>query len=1119
MPRRKFRPAKKTEKVAGYQVALTLDEQTQDARDAQLRAIDANPKIKAFTKRKGKVKQAHRKHTQKDVVTFTVDTEDEAKELVAALQEQYPGKTIHSSALGVQIPPDPIEIDDESGSIKESDPGAAHGRVLGNANEQFATQPNLIVHTMSGNQPTWMEQILGKDASSEIIFAEFDTGVRADHNSVFKSTPNVLTLFDCIGGECIRTDVPRNANQVARKQYSDDGNSHGTHVVADALRFVPNAEVLSFKVIDDDGNGPFHAIEAAFDELYKELKRRKDAGDDRKVVLNASLSWLADLAPRGFNDRIQQKINKLNNDFGDRLCIVVAAGNYGLDLTKEKIYPASFNGVVTIGALNSDLLLAGFSDRGPNVLGAVGVDVVSASNSGAIDAEKSKSGTSMSSPSVAGMMANLWQLMPGLNANELKKLIKDLSIDPNSARYINFLAGGDDPDTNMYAQTLPIVNLEINRVLKYIIDNRLQSKCAPGVFNKMQALAPTYQVTGIPITGTKQHFLMRNKALKRFNSGDTVSYQITVGPCRTPQSLTIAAASQEMVGSDGIQDMVALASENGMRVVPGQMLMAPITMNLPVSTSAQSYTFTITRNPDTLLGREAAVIRVFDAQGRDVTTNVLPLMSRQPPLLGGVSTDFKKCAIADLKLQITRSSGVQVLGFNSDVIAPAPAPTVATHAPTRGTTAPTTGRPSLPPTARPTTKKPTPVPTPVPTNPVTLPPTAATPQPTIATPNPTSGTSAPSVVNEYEYEDPITGMPTPAPVTFSPTAPATAPTRRPSKPAGGKGKKPTRRPTRRGTATGAPTGVTATPTTQEYEPLTETPTTATPSAMPTTAMPTTAPTPDLFAEPIGLTYGNCGLLTMTQRLRDQYKINQNLMFKISNYLFMISPNGGNKFNIKCMTLSGATVAAQDFTLDGINQLEAIKISNNNNQLTIGIFKQWEAKAVPLLTLPNENTNDFNVKLPKAYGATQISVKSCQERIDRGLQESIHGVDPDATTTEAGFTPIEQLRRDRLPGHGSGELPGSAMHQGEFTPQTPRPDFLGLFALGATLFGAYMERRRIRELLARGRTTIASSAKATSGSELDPEQPMLVIGTEKAIDRIAKELAEIYRPEPTGPKTP
>lgn len=1097
MRRRRFRPAEKPEKVPGYQVALTFDGEIKD-RDAHVRAIDANPKIK--TKRNGKVKHERSKHPDKDVVTFTVDTEEEANALVAALQEQFPDKTIHSGALGVDIPPDPIPIEETAATGAETKPDGRKGRLLGDADIQFGDDSNVIVHTLNGNQPTWMHQILGRDASS-VVFAQFDTGARADHNSVFKGTPNKLTLIDCTGGDPVRTEVPERATQSARAKFSDDVNGHGTHVLADALRFVPNAEVLSFKVLGDNGHGSFYAIEAALDELSKELHSRKRKGDHRKVVLNASLSWLPSFAPPGFNVRIQQKINKLNAEFGDRFIMVVAAGNHGMDIDKESIYPASFNGVVTVGAFTPDLLQANFSNRGRNVIGVVGDDVVSASNRGAVDAESIQSGTSMSAPSLAGMMANLWQLMPGLTAGELTRLVKDLAIDPDKTRFVNYLAGGNDPDTNMYAQTLPIVNLEINRVLEYINSKGLKSKCAPGVFERMQQLAPEYQVRGIPVTGTKQHFLMRNDKPKPFNSGDTVSYQITVAPCRASQSLTIAAASQAMVGSDGIQEMVDLIrdSDRSIRVVPGQILMAPITMKLPVSTSNRSYTVTITRNRDTPAGQEGAVIKVFDESGVDITTTVIPEQnSRKPRLFGGMSAGpaIKKCTIDDLKLQITRSSGVEVLGFETDVVAPAPAPTV-TPAPTE--------RPSLPPTARATTSAPT------------RRPTAPTPQPTIATPNPTLATPAPTT-KEYEYEqEPEPATTAPTPVTFSPTAPASV-TRRPSKP-GGKGKK-TPKPTRRGT--GAPTGrVTEAPTTQEYE-TTGTPTagpTPMPSAMPTTAMPTTAPTPDLFADPVTLTHGNCGLFTITERIRNLYAVDRNIMFKVGIYQFIITPNSAKNFNIRCLTPTGAEVSSANFDLDGINQLEAIKISNNNNQLTIGIFKQFQAKAQPLLGLTNEQANQFDVRLPKTYGARQIGVDDCRERINRGLQESIHAADPDLTT-EAGLPSIEQLRRDRLPGHGSGELPGSSVHQDEFTPQTPRPDFPGLLALGATVLG-FMWRKRIQAALAKARARIPSDGVA---NEPDPEQPMLVvIGKESDIDKVAKPLAEIYRPEYTGtasaPKTP
>ena len=104
---------------------------------------------------------------------------------------------------------------------------------------------------------------------------------------------------------------------------------------------------------------------------------------------------------------------------------IAAAGNTG-DNDNAVNYPAAFDGVLAVGAIDDKDQLAPFSQRHSYVaLVAPGVDVPSTAWAGAGRGPyASQSGTSIAAPHVSGAAAILWALRPDLAASDIAMALR-----------------------------------------------------------------------------------------------------------------------------------------------------------------------------------------------------------------------------------------------------------------------------------------------------------------------------------------------------------------------------------------------------------------------------------------------------------------------------------------------------------------------------------------------------------------------------------------------------------------------------------------------------------------------------------------------------------------------
>jgi thermitase len=194
---------------------------------------------------------------------------------------------------------------------------------------------------------------------------------------------------------------------------------HGTFTAGIVRQIAPTCEILVYRFTGPDGLGTDDAAADTF------RKAADDAAQDgRRLIINASFGAPAVNGVQPL--ALQEAVEYISSQYPDVL-IVASAGNDGTD---ERLYPAAFTGVKAVGALNSDLSPAEFSNRGGWVeCSTVGVGVVSTYVKGKLppepnigadidfpgDAWATWSGTSFTAPQISAAVAQLCAETPGLD--------------------------------------------------------------------------------------------------------------------------------------------------------------------------------------------------------------------------------------------------------------------------------------------------------------------------------------------------------------------------------------------------------------------------------------------------------------------------------------------------------------------------------------------------------------------------------------------------------------------------------------------------------------------------------------------------------------------------------
>lgn len=210
----------------------------------------------------------------------------------------------------------------------------------------------------------------------------------------------------------------------------DDGHGHGTGCASCAggngkihKGVAPKCSFISAKVLNDNGSGKLSSVMNGINWLM-----RKDLHHIDVISLSVGASMILNDGSDPLSQTCALAVRK-------GYTVVVAAGNSGPKAGSVSV-PGCREEVITVGASNKSDRLAFFSGRGPcsdgrikpDIVG-VGVDVVMARSAGTSmgkpidDLYTVASGTSFSTPAVAGLCALLLQKNKNLSPGDIKEIL------------------------------------------------------------------------------------------------------------------------------------------------------------------------------------------------------------------------------------------------------------------------------------------------------------------------------------------------------------------------------------------------------------------------------------------------------------------------------------------------------------------------------------------------------------------------------------------------------------------------------------------------------------------------------------------------------------------------
>lgn len=246
-------------------------------------------------------------------------------------------------------------------------------------------------------------------------------------------------------------------------EFAFTGSSHGTRVASDIVGFIedefvgtaPNVSLYCFRTEDVFSENP---VEESY---WVEAAERADSlGVD---IINTSLGYRTfdnpayDYSYEDMNGEVAFISRGATQAFEKGMLVVTSAGNSGTGMISA---PADSPGSLTVGAVNADGDYVSFSSIGPSSDGRVKPDVMAQGASSAVIDQNNNittsSGTSFSSPIMAGAVASLWQASPEKTNAEIMQIVREAAhLYPDNTPEMGY----GIPD---FSEALALLSVDVN---------------------------------------------------------------------------------------------------------------------------------------------------------------------------------------------------------------------------------------------------------------------------------------------------------------------------------------------------------------------------------------------------------------------------------------------------------------------------------------------------------------------------------------------------------------------------------------------------------------------------------------------------------------------------------
>lgn len=227
---------------------------------------------------------------------------------------------------------------------------------------------------------------------NDTVVAVVDTGVDSDH--------------PFLEGRVIPTRI--NTSSSGIRNDSEDDHGHGTRIagiIADST--LDNVYIKPYKVMDSWGKGTVITVAAGINCAVR----------DGVDVINVSI---------GFEENSEVLKMAIRNAEENDIVVTGAAGN---DASDTIYYPASYDSVLKVTAVNEENVFTNFSTYGNGVdLAAPGSDIITTDIGGGYITVK---GTSFASPFVAAAAAVINSVEPDASSEDIREIILNSTVEVN----------------------------------------------------------------------------------------------------------------------------------------------------------------------------------------------------------------------------------------------------------------------------------------------------------------------------------------------------------------------------------------------------------------------------------------------------------------------------------------------------------------------------------------------------------------------------------------------------------------------------------------------------------------------------------------------------------------